>query len=551
MSLITLPHAVFIYDENGNPVPVVSGSTLTSGSRGFVVYGKDGSNQARNFTVDSSGNLLITGSVTVNNFPATQTITGTVNVNNQPTTITVTQLTASELNATITGTVAVQNIDVALSTRLADNTFTARVNTLGQNVMTGSTPVVIASNQSEYPVVQGTATSASNAWPVKVTDGTNYLPTLDVQDRAGFVKLTDGTNNAVTVKTGSVSASIADNALVTALSPNTQLPSGSNTIGYVMQGLSASLSGAWPVRVTDGTNIMPTADVDARASFIRLSNGTASVDVITGSQTVTTASNSLVVQISPNQEPIPTTVVPATSIAGSSIGRVAGVSANTFTAVRQTTYVEQTINAQRSIVSTSANDSAAGTGARQVRITYLDATAAGPFTEILTLNGLTAVNTVNTNICFIERIDVISVGSNGSNVGTLNLYTATGATGVIFAAIGVGALATGVGDNQTLYAHHYVPTGYRVTGYYVSCGVSAAAGGGSSTSIIRYRNPTVATSPFMLASDIINSAQGNSASRVYYVSINIPGPLVLLAYSTPGTNNSILTVSFDYADAPI
>ena len=50
--MITLPHAVFIYDENGNPVPVVSGSTLNSGSRGLVVYGKDSNNQSRNFNLE-------------------------------------------------------------------------------------------------------------------------------------------------------------------------------------------------------------------------------------------------------------------------------------------------------------------------------------------------------------------------------------------------------------------------------------------------------------------------------------------------------------------
>jgi hypothetical protein len=53
------------------------------------------------------------------------------------------------------------NIDVALSTRaseatlatrLADATFTARINTLGQKLMAASTPVVIASDQSAIPI---------------------------------------------------------------------------------------------------------------------------------------------------------------------------------------------------------------------------------------------------------------------------------------------------------------------------------------------------------------------------------------------------------------
>ena len=47
------------------------------------------------------------------------------------------------------------NLDVLLSTRLAESTFTARINTLGQKTMAGSTPVVIASDQSSLPVSSG------------------------------------------------------------------------------------------------------------------------------------------------------------------------------------------------------------------------------------------------------------------------------------------------------------------------------------------------------------------------------------------------------------
>lgn len=297
------------------------------------------------------------------------------------------------------------------------------------------------------------------------------------------------------------------------------------------QGAPGDVANAWYQRIVDGTN--------------------GPVAVKAASTSAVVEDPSLVVQISPNQVPIPTTVVPPTAIAGSAIGRVSGLSANTFNAVRATTYVEQTTQAQRSIVSTSANDSSAGTGARQVRITYYDATCTGPFFETVTLNGLTAVNTVATNICFIERMDVVSVGSVGANVGTLNLYTGTGATGTIFAAIGLGNVAAGVGDNETFYAHHYVSVGYEVQGYYVSVGIVAAAGGGASVNVIRFRNPTVATSPWMVASDFINAAQGNSASRVYYASIKLPGPLVILGYTTPANNNSTATVSFDYSDEPV
>lgn len=534
MSLITLPHAIFIYDEAGNPVPITSGSLITSGSRGFIVYGKDGNNEARNFVVDASGSLAIQN-------PPNLDVALSTRLSQATFTSSVGEVQTSPTANTVLG--RLKDINV---------TLTSSLGTLGQKAMTGSTPVVIASNQSEFPVVQGTAAALSGAWPVKITDGTNIQPVGDVQSRAVFNYITDGVNGAVSVKTGSTSAVAADRALVTALSPNTQLPAGTNTIGYVMQGLSSSLSGAWPVRVTDGTNIQPTGDSVARSIYMQITDGgTGSVSVKGPNLSPTVLDKSLVVQISPNQNPIPTSVVPSTAIPGSVIGRASGLTANTFVPVRQTNYIEQTTAAQRSFASTNANDSSAGTGARQIILYYLNAAGQGPFTEIITLNGTTAVNTTNTDICFIERILVMSVGSNGSNVGTINMYTGTGATGTIFASIGVGAIATGIGDNETLWAQHYVPSGSLVSGYFVSCGIIAAAGGGSSTSIIRYRDPTVSTSPWRLASDIINAAQGNSANRTYYVSIKISGPAVIAGYATPANNNSIATLSFDYSDEPI
>ncbi len=51
----------------------------------------------------------------------------------------------------------------------------------------------------------------------------------------------------------------------------------------VNQGLAASLSGKWPVQITDGTNTMPTADAVARAIFSKITDGT-SVVTVTGNR---------------------------------------------------------------------------------------------------------------------------------------------------------------------------------------------------------------------------------------------------------------------------
>lgn len=58
-----------------------------------------------------------------------------------------------------------------LATRLADATFTGRINTQGQKAMAASTPVVIASDQTAVPASQ------SGTWNINNVSGTVSLPT--------------------------------------------------------------------------------------------------------------------------------------------------------------------------------------------------------------------------------------------------------------------------------------------------------------------------------------------------------------------------------------
>jgi len=129
------------------------------------------------------------------------------------------------------------------------------------------------------------------------------------------------------------------------------------------------------------------------------------------------------------------------------------------------TYTEPTGNAQRSLSSSNAADlDPTGPGARQVKITYFDIGGTGgtgifgPFTETVKLFGVTAVNTVATNIGLIEKMEVIAAGGSGAAVGALSLYQATGATGTPITTIPTGAI-------KTQLAHHYVPnkTQTRIT----------------------------------------------------------------------------------------
>lgn len=119
---------------NGNPIDVktvVTGAGTVDRQRVAVV------NDAGPLSVDGSGvTQPVSGSVSVANFPATQAVS------------------AASLPLP-TGAAT----EATLATRLADVTFTGRINTQGQKTSAASTPVVIASDQTGVPV---TSTGLTN-----------------------------------------------------------------------------------------------------------------------------------------------------------------------------------------------------------------------------------------------------------------------------------------------------------------------------------------------------------------------------------------------------
>lgn len=198
----------------------------------------------------------------------------------------------------------------------------------------------------------------------------------------------------------------------------------------------------------------------------------------------------------------------------------------TRVAIRATTYTAPGTDAQRSIRSANAADTAAGTGARTVRITYFDAAMNGPFTEDVTLAGTTWVNTVATNIAFVQCIMVLTVGSGGNNVGIITLNTGTGGGGSA-----IGSIAAT--ENRTNWAHHYVPvnttalfTDVKASSTNVACLISTAV-----------TNPTN-----------INVAEQNLMGHIristtttvawYSVPIVVQGPALITLMATPAANTA-------------
>ncbi len=120
------------------------------------------------------------------------------------------------------------------------------------------------------------------AWTVTANAGTNLntsaLALAATQtDKSQYTRITDGTNDGV-VKAGSSAALAADPSLVVALSPNSPLPTGSNTIGALTANQSVNVNQYGGVATTLGQKTMASSQPVTVASDqtdlpIKLSDG--------------------------------------------------------------------------------------------------------------------------------------------------------------------------------------------------------------------------------------------------------------------------------------
>lgn len=554
-----------LYDIDGDPMAVENGAVIPALTSILISGGSDGTN-ARFIKVDSSGNQVMIGLgtagtptggvITIQGDPSGTAvpISGTVTANAGSGNFSVVQATAALLNATVTGIVTA-NIGtsgaLALDATLAKLTITPGTaigsNTLamiGGHVTTvsptytngninqlslttagalridGSGVVHPVSQSGTWTVQQGTppwsvaGTAADGAAvsgnPVRIggSDGTN---TQDI--------LTDTTGRQIVV------GAAADGTAVTG---NPVLMGGQD--GINVQSIATDGYGRVQVTITGSTS---TTQVEGRAAdgttpignpvYIAGYDGTDIQSILTDTQGR--------IVIAPSG---------ASTESGFSFGEII-LASTTVTAIRSTTYTEPSSGAQRSMASSNVNDTSAGTGARTVRITYYALNAGvvtGPFLETITLNGTSNVNTVATNICYIEEMEVMTVGSGGVNAGTITLFGAAGGGGGTVWTIAIGA-------NRTQGSHHYVPSSS-------TCFVTTFSGGikGADTSgfILRAKDPTSANSAEFQISDLLRApSSGNTPIRVYGTPIQVPGPARITAFAVPdSTSSRTYYASFDF-----
>jgi len=304
-------------------------------------------------------------------------------------------------------------------------------------------------------------------------------------------------------------------------------------------------------KITTFGNSATTTSINATGVFTATINTTTSGSVkiswtISGaSASFTQLYATVVAKSTPSTQTVSVVATAATN--GLVFGQVTG-SAGALAAIRATTYTEQTTAAQRSVKSASANDTSAGTGARTVVITYYDASMNGPFTETITMNGTSAVNTANTNICFIEKMVVATVGSGGVNAGIISIFTTTGGGGSAFGSIGTGNIVSGTGDNRTLWAHHYVANGKNSSILTISGGTN---GNQSGVIFLRSALPTIAnTSETQIteAIAVVSAAGSSSVFRVAGAPLLITGPARITQYLVPNGSNTVFYGGFEYSE---
>jgi len=168
---------------------------------------------------------------------------------------------------------------------------------------------------------------------------------------------------------------------------------------------------------------------------------------------------------------------------------------------------------QMTLVSTSANDAAAGTNIRKVELHYLDADLA-PQSEIIELNGLTNVTTVATDIRFIQCLHVHTYGTSPYAAGTITAKNA----GTTYSQISTGEL-------RCSSSARMVPFGKK-------CFVSGAvAGAVSGTAAAGVFIQIVATEldTFQYTNPMILFPHGGIGLQDTSVTFNFPVPLVFNA----------------------
>ena len=173
---------------------------------------------------------------------------------------------------------------------------------------------------------------------------------------------------------------------------------------------------------------------------------------------------------------------------------------------------------QMTVVSSSSNDTLSGTGVQSIRIYYLDSNGDAK-TEDINMNGTVGVNTIATDITFINQMHAISVGSNTVSVGQITIHK-LGAPSTVYNLIDVGG-------NKDLTCFYKVPSSVN---FYITEWHGSITGNKPSAIRLRstdWKNTLFnGANPIFIFKDTAFMAE-DSFDRHFYPPIKIPGGSII------------------------
>jgi hypothetical protein len=194
------------------------------------------------------------------------------------------------------------------------------------------------------------------------------------------------------------------------------------------------------------------------------------------------------------------------------------------------TWVQTTAATTVNIVSSSVNDTAAGTGARTISVNGLDSNY-NVITETLSLSGAVAVTTVNT-YWIIHRIIVLTAGTGATNAGTITSVWTGGGTPV-------GPSIT-IGKGQTQFCIYQIPAGY--SGYLER--YQGGMNGGALLDLELWNKPFGGI--YNLKGTLLLNLTGNSYQcREYETPLKFEAKSIVKLTGTASANNTDVVGGFD------
>ena len=188
------------------------------------------------------------------------------------------------------------------------------------------------------------------------------------------------------------------------------------------------------------------------------------------------------------------------------------------------------------LASTSANDTAAGTGLRTIEVSGLTSWTTDEVSEIVTMNGVGNVATVNAYV-IIHRMKALTWGATGSNEGIISATAQVDGT--------ITALVQ-VGNNQSLMAIYGVSSTkiLELAREDISI-LSAGPGANADVFFLVNETPDVSPSGGFLMKNTHRVAAADAWHQDHSPRVLFPGPALIKMQAMSDTNNAQITASFN------